>query len=99
MILLEIEVGSNTFKSVVITVSADSFPLLPGLLKLMALDQRNNQVDLHELLLISCQVLICLELLRNSFSKLVPIEVPDELFEVVLVDLVSLLESVHVKFN
>ena len=79
-----------------IILSTESLPFLSGLVKLVTLELSNNQINLHQSLLLCRQVQISFQLLRYSLSEFVPVQVSNQLLEVVLVNLVSFLESIHV---
>jgi hypothetical protein len=79
--------------------NTESLPLLSGLIELVALDHGHDQVHLHQLLLLGCQVLVGLQLLLNSFTELIPVKVANQLFDVVLINLIGVLESTHVDFD
>jgi hypothetical protein len=73
------------------------------LLHLIAADQCDDQVDLHQSPLLGGQVNIILELLSDSFSELVPIEVADDVLHILLVKtaliLLVLRECAHVDLD
>ena len=77
---------------------------LMSLLELIRSNQGHNQVHLHQSPLLSCQVGVCLQLLRDSLCELVPVEVAEDLLEVVSVDACSvsgffLREGAHVQLH
>ena len=78
-------------------------PFLLCLIELVAANQSNNEVDFHYLSLLSSKVLVSLKLVRDSLGELVPVEISNQLLEVLSVDLIvaTLLldQSAHVYFN
>jgi len=76
-----------------------SLPLFPSLIELVSPDHGHDQVNLHHTLLLRSQILVGLKLLLDSLTELVPVEVAYEFFERLLVDLISLLEGIHIKFD
>ena len=98
----------NTFKSTILgavlnRATTQLFPLFLRLLYLVASDQCDHQVHLHQAPLLGGQVNIVLELLSDSFSELVPIEVADNVLHVLLVKaaliLIILRERTHVNLH
>lgn len=65
----------------------------------MRSEHGNNQIDFHESLLFPCQVHIGFQLWLNSLSKLPPVQVANQVFDLVLVDLISFLEGIDIQFN
>lgn len=99
LFVLESEECPYAFKRVVVVLGAYSFPLLSSLIELVGSDLGHDQVDLHESLLISSEVLVGLQLLMDPLAELVPVQISNQIFELLLVDLVSFLERIHVDFD
>ena len=109
LLVLQCKESTNTFKSstilraVLARATAQLFPLFLRLLHLIAADQCDYQVHLYQAPLLSCEVNIILELLSDSFSELVPIEVADDVLHVLLVKaaliLLVLRECAHVDLD
>jgi len=109
LLVLQCKESTYTFKSstilraVLARATAQLFPLFLRLLYLVAADQCDHQVHLYQASLLSCEVNIILELLSDSFSELVPIEVADDVLHVLLVKaaliLLVLRECAHVDLD
>lgn len=82
-----------------VILGCELLPVLSGFIKLMTLNEGYDQVDFHESFLVCSEVWVGQQLLRNPLSELVPVQVANELLEVVLVDLVRFLERVHVQLD
>lgn len=82
----------------IITV-ANFLPLFPSLVEFVTPDLRHNQIHLHELFLLTGQVLVSGQLLGDSLTKFVPVQVTNQLFQVLSIELISLLECVDVDLN
>ena len=82
-----------------ILLGANAFPLLASLLELVRSDLRHDEVHLHEALLFGGQVGVSRQLLRDTLAELVPVQVADQLLQVLLIELISLLEGIHVDFH
>ena len=108
LLVLQCKESTNTFKSTVLRAvlaraTTQLFPLFLGLLHLVAADESDYQVHLYQSPLLSGKVNIILELLSDSFSELVPIEVADDVLHVLLVQaaliLIILRERTHVNLH
>ena len=74
------------------------YPFL-GLIKLVWLQQSDDSIDLHKLFLFFRQVLVGGKLLLDTITKLFPVEVPNQLFELILVHDEVAPKCVHIEFN
>jgi hypothetical protein len=65
----------------------------------MGLHERNNCINFHKLLLLFGEVLVWLELLLNAITELFPIQVANQLFELVFIYDKVTPKSVHIQLN
>lgn len=73
--------------------------MLSCLVNLERTQQRHNLVDLYKLSLLESEVGVCFELLLHALTEFLPVEVPDQVFEKILVQLVGLRKCVGVHLN
>jgi hypothetical protein len=108
LLVLQCKESTNTFKSTILRAilaraTTQLFPLFLRLLHLIAADQCDYQVHLYQSPLLSGKVNIILELLSDSFSELVPIEVSNDVLHVLLVKAALILfvlrECAHVDLD